>query len=125
MKETQPTHPLLVSVHFIVRVGGDEDEAGDLIRQFETALESSGSKLLPNAKEHEGWVGASSTYLDSGVINAGRCAECHRWCTDCEKLDSLAGIDRGATHQGRLLCDECLPVEHPWAFKSRIPKRTD
>lgn len=43
-------------------------------------------------------------------------SKCGQWTTDREKPDSIVGLSNGATINGRLLCDECLPPKHKWAF---------
>jgi len=33
-----------------------------------------------------------------------------------DKEDTISGLNRGAMHNGKLLCDECLPKGHKHAF---------
>ncbi len=62
-------------------------------------------------------VSTSFTYLDE-TPGCGRCESCKRWTCDAEGMPetSQIGICRGAKVDGKLLCDECLPTEHPYAF---------
>ena len=62
------------------------------------------------------WQSTSTLYLDPLTMNCGQCARCHGWTTDREKPDPIRGLSNGATVDGELLCDECLPDHHPWAF---------
>lgn len=65
---------------------------------------------------HVGWTSTSSIVLDEETMNCGKCAECGCWTTDNEKPNSVLGVSYGATYKNRLLCDECLPDGHEWAF---------
>lgn len=62
------------------------------------------------------WQSTSELYLDPKTMNCGKCAKCHGWTTDMEKLNYINGLCNGATVDGELLCDECLPEGHRWAF---------
>ena len=50
------------------------------------------------------WQSTSTIYLDPLTMNCR------------EKPDPIRGLSNGATVNGELLCDECLPEHHPWAF---------
>lgn len=62
------------------------------------------------------WNSTSSLVLEPENLNCGKCSKCGQWTTDREKTDTVAGICNGATVDGKLLCDECLPSDHKWAF---------
>lgn len=62
------------------------------------------------------WEGTFSLILDSETMNCGKCANCNGWTTDIEKENPVKELCYGATVDGKLLCDECLPPEHPCAF---------
>lgn len=62
------------------------------------------------------WQSTSELYLDPKTMNCGKCAKCHGWTTDMEKPNYINGLCNGATVDGELLCDECLPEGHRWAF---------
>ena|SRR5437773_224042 len=63
------------------------------------------------------WQSMSFMPLD-GRADCGRCAVCNRWVYDAQSLanDTPTGISAGAIVEGRLLCDEHLPPDHPFAF---------
>jgi hypothetical protein len=62
------------------------------------------------------WEGTSTRVLDPATMNCGKCANCGCWTTDREKDDWIPYLCIGATVDGILLCDECLPSDHPCAF---------
>lgn len=62
------------------------------------------------------WSSTSSLILDSAILNCGKCSNCGQWTTDREKLNIIEGICNDATVDGKLLCDDCLPCDHKWAF---------
>jgi hypothetical protein len=63
------------------------------------------------------WESMTSIPLD-GKPAVGRCAVCNRWVYDVESCTehTPTRICRGAVVDGRLLCDEHLPKDHPVAF---------
>lgn len=63
------------------------------------------------------WESDTIIPLD-GKPGVGRCAECNRWVFDLDNVTQMTPtcISRGATFEGRLLCDEHLPPDHPHAF---------
>lgn len=62
------------------------------------------------------WYSTQELLLDSGTMNCGRCHKCNAWTTDREKPDPVRELTNGAVVDGELLCDDCLPKGHPWAF---------
>ena len=62
------------------------------------------------------WVSSISGIYDTEKDNIGKCANCGSWTTDCEKPNPIKNIDYGAKSKGVLLCDLCLPKDHPLAF---------
>lgn len=62
------------------------------------------------------WESCSTVILDPVSMNCGQCATCRRWTTDREKINPLLQLCNGATFEGKLLCDECLPEDHRWSF---------
>lgn len=62
------------------------------------------------------WESCSTVVLDPGSMNCGLCSTCGRWTTDREKRDPLLQLCNGATFEGKLLCDDCLPEDHRWSF---------
>ena len=59
------------------------------------------------------WESTSSLVLEPGKMNCGLCAHCGCWTTDIEKADPVNELCSGATIGGKLLCEECLPSDHP------------
>jgi len=62
------------------------------------------------------WNSSSFIVLDTEKLNCGKCSMCGGWTTDKEKGNSIDRLSNGATVEGELLCDECLPRGHRWAF---------
>lgn len=62
------------------------------------------------------WESIYHLVLNPVTMNCGQCYKCHRWTTDRERSNYVEGLCNGATVDGVLLCDECLPKGHPWAF---------
>lgn len=62
------------------------------------------------------WQYETYISLEPGQMNCGRCAKCNCWTTDSEKADPIQELGSGATVDVKLLCDECLPPDHPIAF---------
>ncbi|WP_214762662.1 hypothetical protein [Exiguobacterium sp. s146] len=62
------------------------------------------------------WESCSTVVLDPGAMNCGRCSTCGRWTTDREKNNVLLQLSNGATFEGELRCDDCLPENHRWSF---------
>ena len=60
------------------------------------------------------WNSTSYLVLEPENLNCGKCSKCGQWTTDREKSDTVADICNGATVDGKLLCDECLPSDHKW-----------
>ena len=81
---------------------------------FQKLSDSSWKKI--DEKHKAMWNTSSLTVLDPTSMNCGKCCKCDNWVTDREKPDSVAGLANGAVVDGELLCDECLPNDHRWAF---------
>ncbi|HEY9839260.1 MAG: hypothetical protein ACAI44_27895 [Candidatus Sericytochromatia bacterium] len=62
------------------------------------------------------WCSSQRTMLDPGEMNCARCQVCGQWTTDREAPEPMPELCPGAVVDGALLCDECLPQEHPQAF---------
>lgn len=63
------------------------------------------------------WEGTSMVPLLPELSNCGKCFSCGTWTTDREKEEPIEGLANGAVVNGNLLCDQCLPQDHTWAFK--------
>jgi hypothetical protein len=53
---------------------------------------------------------------DTNKDNIGKCVNCGQWTTNREADNSIGSICNGAVVDGKLLCDDCLPKGHRWAF---------
>jgi hypothetical protein len=62
------------------------------------------------------WHGSRIIELDPSSMNCGRCVRCGAWITDAERDDAIPVFSIGATVNGKLLCDDHLPRNHPLAF---------
>ena len=62
------------------------------------------------------WESSQSFILDENSINCGKCQKCGRWVTDKDAPNPIRQLCIGALFKGELLCDECLPQDHRWAF---------
>lgn len=109
---------LMYRVSYLVEI--EEGEAGD--RELRRNMGNIMWERLPKEgialdKTHTAdWQSTTELLLDPLTMNCGRCAKCRGWTTDREKPDPVAGLCNGATVNGELLCDECLPAGHRWAF---------
>ncbi len=110
---------VLFNVSYLIEVedellnGSDEAEAfNDNV--FKKLSDNSWKKI--DEKHKAIWNCSSFSVLDSTQMNCGKCSRCGTWVTDWEKQDPIAGLTNGATVNGELLCDDCLPDDHRWAF---------
>ena len=62
------------------------------------------------------WESLSTVLLESSSTNCGSCSNCNSWVTDRGKENHIEELTNGAVVNGQLLCDECLPDDHRWAF---------
>ena len=108
---------VLIKVSYLVDIE-DEDFIKDehLDRITDQVSEDINLQLNDSETMSLKWEGTSSIILDSEIMNCGKCANCNRWATDIEKENPMKELCYGATVDGKLLCDECLPPEHPCAF---------
>ncbi len=105
---------VLINVSYIVEVEGENNEA--LNKLLDKITHSISENVTINSDVQLKWEGTSSVELDEKNVNCGRCSNCGGWVTDREKPNYIEGLCDGATHDGKLLCDECLPSDHRWAF---------
>lgn len=109
---------LLYQINYLIEI--EEEEAGDY-DAMESLDRLVGDKLpadhiILDDRHRADWESTREILLDPLKMNCGICARCHRWTTDMEKPDPVGELCNGATVEGELLCDECLPKGHPWAF---------
>ena len=62
------------------------------------------------------WMTSRMEIYDSDEDNIGKCANCKVWTAYFDKPDPVMGVSIGAKVEGVLLCDLCLPKDHPRAF---------
>jgi hypothetical protein len=113
----------LVSVSVILEM--DEEDAGRFgaIWQAEDALTRAVlSALSSQVPDQPGTTVELQSLSSTPLVEKppiGRCTVCKRWVHDVENPTSehiLWGLGRGAVLEGRLLCDDHLPKDHPVAF---------
>ncbi|MCB1051258.1 MAG: hypothetical protein H6510_02470 [Acidobacteria bacterium] len=107
---------VLINLSFLVEVPAeiaDCDEFSDLDR-LDFALHEIPESILSGFKVE--WVSSRRMVLDPKTMNASKCETCGRWVTNRESPRPLNELNIGAIFQGKLLCDECLPKGHRWAF---------
>ena len=113
MKEKET---VLIRAYHLVEVDKDELYKEDgLLDKIEKEI-SNDLCLSLGEEVHLKWQGTSMVSLAPEIMNCGKCSSCGAWTTDREKDEQIEGLTNGATLDGKLLCDECLPEDHKWAF---------
>lgn len=108
---------VLITVSYLVELLELESNLDDRVLDIITnRLSESRSLEIEGRETLLQWNSSSSLVLDSEALNCDKCSNCGQWTTDREKPDAIDGICNGATVDGKLLCDECLPADHKWAF---------
>lgn len=108
---------VLIRVAFLVELPEEEINSDDGILDKITNEISKDKSLLINDKDITlDWNYTSSLILDTGKFNYSKCSKCGQWTTDRDKPDAVEGLCHGATVNGKLLCDECLPSGHRLSF---------
>jgi len=108
---------VLIRVAYLVELS-EEDINNDegMLNKITDELDESKKICIDDVDISLEWNYTSSLVLDSKSLNCGKCSNCGQWTTDREKPNSVVGVCNGATVDGKLLCDECLPPNHRWAF---------
>ena len=108
---------LLIRTYHLIELADDLTDGNTVSEQLDLLISN---KLAIDVKIDNNytavWNGQSQMLLDSNEMNCGHCANCGRWTTDMERDSPLSELCPGATVSGELLCDECLPRNHKWAF---------
>lgn len=108
---------VLIKVTYLVELSEAEINSDDGMRdKIENKLCEPRRLQIEDGEKILHWNSTSSLVLEPENLNCGKCSKCGQWTTDREKPDKVAGICNGATVDGKLLCDECLPSDHKWAF---------
>jgi hypothetical protein len=110
-------HTVLISLHVLVEVESDDadavlEAAYPIADQLEAAVEA----VLGAQPAELGVASAEFWEITQPGANSGRCAVCGTWVTDMDQPEPIHGLCIGARIDGRLLCDEHLPADHPGAF---------
>lgn len=108
---------VLINASFLVEV--DETEVlkdFGMIDQVTNELCQGQTIKIGTSEVSVEWESSSTVVLDSVSMNCGQCSTCGRWTTDREKSDPLLQLCNGASYEGELLCDDCLPEDHRWSF---------
>lgn len=108
---------VLIKVSYLVEFTEDELISEDGVLSKITSKIGKDEKILIDGKEFGlTWNETSSFVLNPDNSNCGKCANCGGWVTDREKPNHIPELCNGAVVDGKLLCDECLPIDHRWAF---------
>ena len=110
---------VLINVAYLIELEENEinDDEGLLDKITSNNLITSDLDIkVNNEKVLLNWESISSLVLNPENMNCGKCSNCGRWTTDKEKENPVSNLCYGTTVNGRLLCDECLPFNHPHAF---------
>lgn len=108
---------VLIRVAYLVELPEEEINIDDsILDKITNEISEYKSLHIDNKDITLDWNYTSSLMLDSGNYNCGKCSKCGQWVTDSEQPDAVEGLCNGATVDGNLLCDECLPSDHRWAF---------
>gem|GEM_PF-6689227 len=67
-------------------------------------------RVWPPTADKLGWHGARVIKLEPAERACGQCAQCGGWVTNSEKPDPMPKPCNGAISEGRLLCDEHVPL---------------
>jgi len=115
MKKTQ-TVLVNLALHFETPVQEDDDQTDDRAHRFSLRALEVLEKAFADDSSFAGYFSFSHSPLDHPSINAGQCSRCGQWTTDREASSPLRELCNGARIDGQLLCDDCLPADHRWAF---------
>jgi len=109
------TKTVLITLHVLVDLPAEADGVNsDLLHEVSIQLEDAVGQI--DSPFTPKWSGTEVAVLDPSTMNCGRCKGCGCWASDRDKPEFLGGLNVGAVVDGDLLCDECLPLDHPRAF---------
>lgn len=110
---------VLINISYLIEVEDELLLGTDKAQQFNKLVFEKLSKYNRrkiDATHVATWNRSSFSVLDSSRMNCDRCSKCGGWTTDREKPSFIESLSNGATVDDKLLCDECLPKDHRWAF---------
>lgn len=106
---------VLLNVSFLFEA--DENELNEDFNNYDKLQNEIIKKVEEIGKDYNlKWESSQQIVLDEKNMNCGHCVNCGCWVTDLDKEATISGLNRGAIHNGKLLCDECLPKDHKHAF---------
>jgi hypothetical protein len=103
----------LLKVNFLYEQNEEELDS-EIIEKFENEIINKCEEI--GAQYNLKWESSSFIVLDKETMNCGNCEKCGCWVTDLDKEGVISELNRGAVYDGKLLCDECLPPDHKYAF---------
>ncbi|QFP78521.1 hypothetical protein [Deinococcus sp. AJ005] len=109
--------PQLITISLVVSDDGVEDErfgTTKLAKEVTDKIQS----LIDEYELSVEWISTSYNQLPS--IKSARCENCGAWTTDSMSNEKVGAsyylLNAGTLYEGRLLCDLCLPEDHPLYF---------
>ena len=106
---------VLVSLSYVVLKPDDWDEIDGVIPEWSAIKDAVERAIGPGRQPGEGWLSGSEGVLPPGG-NWGACAVCGGYVSDVNQPNRIHQLGRGTEFEGRLLCDEHLPPDHPDSF---------
>lgn len=107
----------LVRVSYLLEIDEDLLKDDEKSRNFQLLLSQKLSKDVDIDDSHTAeWNMETLLVLDPLKMNCGKCVKCGIWTTDKECVNYIDGLANGAVVNNELLCDDCLPKGHRWAF---------
>ncbi|MCA9976384.1 MAG: hypothetical protein KC413_11560 [Anaerolineales bacterium] len=107
---------VLISVNFLAEIPDDvvDDPEFNELNKLENELADLAEKINSEIKLE--WESIQTIVLNPNTMNCGKCESCGRWVSNREANDSIPQLNIAGMHEGKLLCDECLPKNHKLAF---------
>ncbi len=107
---------VLLKMNFIYEIDNEELNSDELTQFDKLTYEMEDTCEKIGTKYNLKWESSSTIALNHKEINCGKCETCGSWVTDCEAPNRISELNHGARVDGKLLCNECLPKGHRWAF---------
>ena len=108
---------LLVRTAYLIDVEDDLIEGYGVDERFDLLMSNALAKdVAIDATRTAIWNSYTYMILYPEEDNCGKCVNCGGWTTDREKPGYINELGKGATVDGKLLCDECLPRGHEFSF---------
>jgi hypothetical protein len=110
---------IIVTNSHLIEVDESYEWGSDEAQDFELKIHNAGitcDKVVVDDNHKAKLIQSSIELVDPKEKNCGQCARCGAWVADYEKPEPVEGLGIGARVNGELLCDECLPSDHPLAF---------